>query len=165
MQAQLWSISGLSVQLGIDRRTLAKRLEGLTPASVEERGNGAKVRRYKLAEVVEHLNRDKSKSESSGPSDAQVDEAASGFLGFVGRDVLPGMIENSAGILTGALVDDLGITKPQALRALELVFGSLIHGLHEGAPGREIPYVVPPIIEGIRAQGPESFAAEHWPDV
>lgn len=162
MQAQLWTISGLSAQLGIDRRTLAKRLEGLTPASVETRSDGAKVRRYRLAEVVEHLNSDP--SAAKGPSEAQVDEAAEGFLAFVGRDVLPGMIENSAGITTSLMVSEVGISKAQALHCFSLMFGGLIYGLHEGAPGRKIPYVVPPIIEGIRSQGPAAYAAEHWPD-
>lgn len=162
MQAQLWTISGLSAQLGIDRRTLAKRLQGLTPASVEKRSDGAKVRRYKLADVVAHLNRDP--QATKGPTDAQVDEAAEGFLAFVGRDMLPGMIENSAGITTSLMVSEVGITKAQALHAFSLMYGGLLYGLHEAAPGRTIPYVVPPIIEGIRKHGPAAYAAEHWPD-
>ena len=37
MQAQSWSIQALSVELGIDRRTVAKRLDGLPPVRVEGR--------------------------------------------------------------------------------------------------------------------------------
>ncbi|MBK1619987.1 hypothetical protein CKO42_16375 [Lamprobacter modestohalophilus] len=55
MQAQLWTISGLSAELGIDRRTLAKRLADLEPADLDKRTNGAKIRRYKLADVFHHM--------------------------------------------------------------------------------------------------------------
>jgi hypothetical protein len=41
MTKQLWSINALSVELGIDRRTLAKRLADLPPD--EEKKIGARI--------------------------------------------------------------------------------------------------------------------------
>ncbi len=50
MTAQHWSISGLSVELKLDRRTLAKRLQGLEPDSEDKR-----AKYYLMASVIEHL--------------------------------------------------------------------------------------------------------------
>lgn len=47
MTKQLWSINALSVELGIDRRTIAKRLEEVPPAKIE--GN---IRLYYMANVM-----------------------------------------------------------------------------------------------------------------
>lgn len=50
MQPAEWSISGLSVELGIDRRTLSKQLAHVEPVRVDGR-----TRLYRLREVVEAL--------------------------------------------------------------------------------------------------------------
>ena len=55
MQAKLWTISELSVELDVDRRTMAKRLEGLDPEESETDKAGREHRRYRLAAVVAHL--------------------------------------------------------------------------------------------------------------
>lgn len=51
MQKQTWSISGISVELGIDRRTLAKKLDSLEPVEVK-----GKSRLYHLADVIRRLD-------------------------------------------------------------------------------------------------------------
>lgn len=56
MQAELWTLNGLAVELGRDRRSLARDLEGLEPDKVERKG-GRTERRYRLKRVVEHLYR------------------------------------------------------------------------------------------------------------
>lgn len=55
MQAKLWSISGLAVELARDRRSLASALEGLEPDETGKDGAGRMMRRYRMARVVEHL--------------------------------------------------------------------------------------------------------------
>src|SRR4051812_15444829 len=55
MQAKLWTISELATELGIDRRTMAKRLEGLEPDQNETDGAGRQHRKYLLARVFGHL--------------------------------------------------------------------------------------------------------------
>ncbi len=55
MQSKLWTISELSVELDVDRRTMAKRLEGLDPDEEETDKGGRQHRRYRLARVFAHL--------------------------------------------------------------------------------------------------------------
>ena len=50
LKKQKWSLSGLSVELGIDRRTLAKRLDGLEPCSADKR-----AKYYYMESVHKHL--------------------------------------------------------------------------------------------------------------
>ena len=54
MIAKNWSLSALSAELAIDRRTLAKRLTGLTPDEELQQGKRTE-RRWLLARVVAHL--------------------------------------------------------------------------------------------------------------
>ena len=54
MIPKTWTLSALSVELGIDRRSLARRLEDLPPAFEATKGKRVD-RRYKLAAVVAHL--------------------------------------------------------------------------------------------------------------
>lgn len=58
MVAQLWSLNGLSTELGIDRRILAQRIEGLEPDKVEGCALlGQREDRYwYMRRVVEHLH-------------------------------------------------------------------------------------------------------------
>jgi len=56
MQAKLWTISELSVELDVDRRTMAKRLEGLEPDEEETDKANRQHRRYRLARVFAHLS-------------------------------------------------------------------------------------------------------------
>jgi phage terminase Nu1 subunit (DNA packaging protein) len=56
MQARLWSLNGLAVELGQDRRTLARKLEGLDPDEEKRQGRRT-VRQWRLARVIEHLYR------------------------------------------------------------------------------------------------------------
>ncbi len=54
MQPILWTLSGLAVELGRDRRSLARDLEGLKPD--EEQGKrGRMERKWLMRRVVEHL--------------------------------------------------------------------------------------------------------------
>src|SRR5688572_18863745 len=55
MQAELWTLSGLAVELDRDRRALAKALEGLEPDSEETDGAGRVTRRWRMARVFQHL--------------------------------------------------------------------------------------------------------------
>ena len=52
--ATLWSINGLSAELGIDRRTLSKKLADLRPDGEGIEG-GKTVRRWHLMHALKHL--------------------------------------------------------------------------------------------------------------
>ena len=49
-----WSVNELSVELAVDRRTLARKLSGLEPANCSVSGKRTS-RGYRLADVLEHL--------------------------------------------------------------------------------------------------------------
>ena len=54
MQPKLHSVNALAVELRRDRRSLARDLEGLLPAKVEQQ-QGRTLRWYYLADVIAHL--------------------------------------------------------------------------------------------------------------
>lgn len=54
MIAKTWTLTGLSAELGIDRRSLARKLTDLPPDEQTEK-NGRTERRWRLARVVAHL--------------------------------------------------------------------------------------------------------------
>jgi hypothetical protein len=60
MQRQLWSLNALSNELGMDRRTLAKRLQSLPPLETKEYDKRTE-KLWHMADVVEHLQRQKTK--------------------------------------------------------------------------------------------------------
>jgi len=55
MQSELWTLNRLAVELGRDRRALARDLDGLEPDHVEAMKAGRMDRRWRLKRVVEHL--------------------------------------------------------------------------------------------------------------
>ena len=54
MARQTWTVNALADELGIDRRTLGKRLKGVEPADTQSLGNRT-VSRYHLVDVVQAL--------------------------------------------------------------------------------------------------------------
>lgn len=56
MQALLWTMSALAVELGKDRRTLAKLLDGLDPDEETTDGAGRVTRKWRMARVFAHLH-------------------------------------------------------------------------------------------------------------
>lgn len=55
MQAKIWTLNALAVELGRDRRALAKSLEGLAPDSESKDARGRSARHWRMARVFEHL--------------------------------------------------------------------------------------------------------------
>lgn len=55
MQSKLWTLSGLAVELGHDRRTLASRLDGLAPDEESQLSTGRTSRKWRMARAVAHL--------------------------------------------------------------------------------------------------------------
>ncbi len=55
MDKKLYSINQLASELNMDRRTMTARMVGLRPASTATRTNGVELRRYRLADVFNHL--------------------------------------------------------------------------------------------------------------
>ncbi len=55
LQAQLWSLNALSIELARDRRSLARRLEDLTPDEQVQHA-GRQIKRWRLRRVLAHLD-------------------------------------------------------------------------------------------------------------
>jgi hypothetical protein len=61
MQARLWTLNGLAVELDKDRRSLARQIETLEPDKVS--GRGRVTRKYRMARVVAHISGSSSRLE------------------------------------------------------------------------------------------------------
>ena len=70
MQSQLWSLSALATELQTDRRTLAKRLETLPPAE-EKKTDKRTNKLWRMSDVVEHLETQKSENGKSYDKNAE----------------------------------------------------------------------------------------------
>lgn len=68
MQSKLWTLSALAVELGRDRRSLARDLEGLDPDESSTQGKRVD-RRWRMARVFDHL------MQSSGDLDLSQERA------------------------------------------------------------------------------------------
>ena len=56
MIPEKWSINRLACELGMDRRSLARKLEGLEPIDERKSGSGKRTERfYRMADVFAHL--------------------------------------------------------------------------------------------------------------
>ena len=157
MTKQLWSINALSVELGTDRRTLAKRLADLPPDE-EKAQAGKRVRRWRLARVLEHLSRSPGRSR-------QEDIEAEGcrrFNEILGQVLFPSLVTSRyfTGFFVASMHQDFGLSKPSALRAYQT--GALAYALAEACKGDTLMFEVPPIISELQEIGPEAYAAKYW---
>jgi hypothetical protein len=123
MVRQLWSVSSLSIELGIDQRTLAKKLSNLRPDG-EGIEAGKTVRRWYLARVLRHLKANGAKR--------GVDERMAGMVEdhrhLVTEFLFPAVMGSRyfLGFFLAHLHEDIGLTKSQALRA----YGAGVLALH-----------------------------------
>lgn len=163
MRTQLWTINALAAQLKIDRRTLAKQLAGLPPAKTKKRSDGSVVKYWHLADVVEWLR--------AAPEARERDQRAQEFVNwlkvFLGSEVYPGLLERMFPILTRGFVDEVGLTKAQALRAVEIVAVALSHalaGAEKSGALEAMEFSIPHMFLALREMGAERFIAQHWTD-
>jgi hypothetical protein len=152
----------LSAHLNLDRRTLQKRLQGLAPVSVETRADGSEVRRYALADVVAHLAAPPRALHD--PTDAQIADAASVVYRFVGSELWPKMVGFALPVVTGGFVDELNLSKEQAVRAFQVACLGFALGLIEGAGEHGIELAHPPVLHEFKRLGAAEFCHQHWPE-
>lgn len=138
LQAQLWTLSGLEVELERDRRTLAKLLEAL-PADEQETDKGGRVhRKWKMARVVGYL------VDKSSPEDLDLDDERA-RLASQQAD----RIEMENEVRRGELVD-LKVVADELGRAITAFRQKLLAAPSKLAPNvnPEKPNVARDIIEG-----------------
>jgi hypothetical protein len=177
MHRQLWSISSLSVEFGIDRRTLGKKLSDLRPDG-EGIEAGKTVRRWHLTRVLKHL---KAADRTTAGGAAEVDEQLiEDHKHLVTQFMFPALISSRyfLGFFLAHLHEDIGLTKPQALRAygaavlaLHYAIGEFFAGVDAHVAGEplsgniedhEIEVRMPPELTQLAKLGPEAYALKFW---
>jgi len=136
-QKSLVTVNALAMELGSDKRTVARRLEGLPPAEIKTRADGAVVRKYDHDQALRWL-------ELSDHERRELREHMDDIRQFLAADVFPGMLENSLGCLRGALMSELALSEADAWRVCELMAVCLHHGLAESLSVDDLQVVIPP---------------------
>ena len=153
MQQKLWSINALATELEIDRRTLAKRLEGLTPATVKKMGSRTE-RRWRLTAVIEHLK---------NPRIELPDDGLEEFKQMIGHKLFPAILDSKGfgSIIIGSCMDELGISKIQAYRIFELVTVALTYALSEIHEDDDMTYAFPDFVKEMGNLGIEAYLEKY----
>jgi hypothetical protein len=154
LQKRLWSLNALATELCIDRRTLAKRLEGLRPSEVKRIG-GRTEKRWRLEEVVQHLEKPKARHIDT--------EAWDGFKQILGQNLFPALAisEGFMGLITGAAVHEFGLSKIEALRLYQFAVLALVRGLCEIVGDEELCFEVPPPLTEMQELGLEEYVRRY----
>ena len=155
MQKKLWSINALAIELEIDRRTMAKRLEGLPPASTKKMGSRTE-KRWHLADVLEHFK---------NPQRAAHDPVEE-IKELVGQKMYPALLCSRAfqNILMHGTHEEMGLTKVQAMRVYQFACVALLWGFSEIHEDEDMKYAVPEHIGEMQSMGLAAYAAENWPN-
>ncbi len=126
MQRRTWSINALSAELGLDRRTLSKRLQGLPPVETKKAGNRVE-KRWHLADVVGHMSRG---GVAGAPTEAPpnglriLSEAAvRHFVWWLSHEWVP--------VWTGLLKVEGGLDSVRAVELYAKQYGLMFHYLDE----------------------------------
>lgn len=181
---EVWSISGLSVELETDRRTLNKRLSGLRP-DAEGREAGKTVKRWKLSRVLRHLEGQgrRNGKDTDRQTEAVLDELHADKE-LLTRHLFPALVSGRFlfGVFPRHLHEDLGLTKVQALRCYSAACVMLAYAIDdfmqtveaeikgdplpeaEDLPSDDTLFMNPPCLQELADLGPERYAAENWPD-
>jgi hypothetical protein len=155
MQRKTWSINGLSAELGIDRRTLSRRLAGLPPAEVKRLKN-REERRWYLSSVLDHLdNRDRT---------ARADkEMVERFDLMMARDFYPALIDSDGvqKLFINGVMDELGLNRVQAIRAFQILGTALSYSFCEVMEDENLQFRLPDWVVEMNRLGIEGYLEKH----
>ena len=138
MTRTVWSINALSVELGIDRRTVARRLQGVTPADLGPDGSP----RWRLADAVPALIRSdndySAKPMRPPPAGCEILEQVPNpaHAGFVTAWLE--IIANIQPLAASALMAS-GLSRKQAEPAIAHLFVALVTFADHAAKAARIP--------------------------
>jgi len=157
MQSKLWSISGLATELGMDRRTLAKRLESLAPA--EEKKTGKRIQKlWRMSDVVEHLR-------SPRPQQAELDaENKKLTKEYLSTQLFPLIVSNAAfvGTIFSGAKDD-GLTRQQALNQYKTAFYAIVSALSDITGDEDFQVETGKFYEFLQEKGDKEII-KNWPE-
>jgi hypothetical protein len=156
MQKKLWSISALATELGLDRRTLSKRLEGLPP--IEENRVGGRIeKRWHLADVLEHFKKPRAR-----PAIDPVEKMKE----IVGQKMYPSLVSSRTfrNILMHGIHEEMGLTKVQAMRCYQFASAALLWAFSEIHEDEEMKFAIPDNIKEMHDLGLDDYVTKHWPN-
>jgi hypothetical protein len=172
MQAQTYSINALANELGKDRRTIARQLQGLPPAETRRVGR-RQEKRWRLTDVLKHVDRHRGGKDFGGDTfDARYQELSDLTKKFTTEALFPGVITSKPfeSALLGWARSEMHYSKAQALDALCAVSLLLIHAICDTLGDQDLKFHVPPHSlvakwgNAKRKKRCDSFVAEVWPD-
>ena len=137
---RLYSINGLAVEFGIDRRTVAKKLRQVPPADSRELGDGRIERRWRLDQVVDRLR------DGELPDDValrkEYDELTQRLIGAV---LFPRLVcaPQFMGTIVGFAKCELHVTPAQAELLRRVVTVALGAGLQDAFPDVVLRFTLP----------------------
>jgi hypothetical protein len=154
MQRQTWSINGLSAELGMDRRTLSDRLDGLPPTETKQLANRIENRWY-LSDVLAHLE--------DPNASAGIDAAVTGFKEILTKNLYPSIVASKSfgAIISNGLQDELGLTEAQGMRAFQLAGVALSFALCEVLEDDGLDFQIPDFIVEMHELGIDGYLKKH----
>lgn len=165
MQRKEWSLSALSVELAVDRRTLGKRLQHVPPVAIQHCGNRIE-KKWLLRDVIPYVDGSAAEQQQSGEEDAK-----EMLKSWCGREMYPALIDSPEfiGLLTGSLTSELGLTKAQTLKAYQLVTMAIMWALSAGFDDEHMKFSIlgDSLTRDLSDKSVpelEAYAKEHWPN-
>jgi hypothetical protein len=135
MTKQTYSINALAVELGMDRRTIAKALDGLRPAEVKKIGQRIE-KRWFLDEALKRIQQ--RQAPASEPDENRLDVVVKRI---VGTQLYPDLINGSFyRLLLGYAFKELHLSNEQALDLLSKVCYFVIEGMSQVFEDEEMQF-------------------------
>lgn len=165
LSQQLWSLSALSIELGIDRRTLAKRLSNLDPSWTKEYRNRVEKKWY-LKDVLDHLQIMNTPLKKSALLDSQrrnENEVKVFIRKFIGEEVFPKIGDSSSfiNIIVNACQEELGLSIKDGLRVYQFVMFALVTHFCESTGDDDLGFKKPEFMLHLNQVGLKKAAA-NW---
>jgi hypothetical protein len=165
MQPQQWSLSALAVELGIDRRTLAQRLQGVRPVTQKRVGQRIEKRWY-LRDVLPYLDGSASSIDTHEDLKAEAKEM---LKTWTYHDLIPVVIDSPyfVRILTGFLRQEIGLSKRQCVQVYRIAASALLWAISEGFEDQGLHAPEDSMLKEIAGLSPsqlDKWIDKHWPD-
>ncbi len=171
MAREARSLNWLSNELKVDRRTLAKRLEGLRPVK-EQRVADRVERTWYLADVIAYLQRQETARASGNDQDAHTKRIVNGIKAFIATEIYPKIIDEQVDLFGGvvlAATTELGMSKADAMCLWVHVALSLAQAIGNGFQDPDMQFSFAPdgrtrsCMKAIHEGRLDEWIADRWP--
>ncbi len=165
MQPQQWSLSALAVELGIDRRTLAQRLQGVRHVTQKRVGQRIEKRWY-LRDVLPYLDGSASSIDTHEDLKAEAKEM---LKTWTYHDLVPVIIDSPyfVSILTGFLRLEIDLSKRQCVQVYRIAASALLWAISEAFQDEGLHVPEDSMLNEFAGLSPsqlDEWIEKHWPD-